>query len=56
MGRGRGETPNSGGGIDGDGDEGEYYSLKEIFSKESDPDDFEYGMGRTMILRMTAAN
>ena len=44
--KGRGETSDSGGGVDGDGDDIELYSLKEIFTDESDPDDFEYRMGR----------
>ena len=38
---------------DSDGDDEKSYSLKEIFTDESDPDDFGYGTGRTTILRMT---
>ena len=56
MGRGRGKTTDSGGGVDVDGDDGELYSLKEIFADESDPDDLEYGTGRMTSLRMTAVS
>ena len=37
-----------------DGDEVELYSLKYILDNESNPDDFEYGTGRTTRLRMMA--
>ena len=56
RGRGRGGTPDSSGGLDGDGDDGESYSLKEIFANEYNPDDFKYGTRRTTRLRMTTVS
>ena len=56
RGSGRGETPNSGGGVDGNGDEVRSYSPKDIFSNDSNPDNFQYGTGMVMILRITTAN
>ena len=39
-----------------DGDGGELYSLKEIFGKESNPDNFKYVIDRTISLKMTDAS
>ena len=47
-----GGATNSGGGVDGDGDDKRYYSLEEIFFNESDMDDFKHVIGRKEILRM----
>ena len=37
-------------------DDRKLYSLKDIFANDSDPYNFEYGTGRTMSFRMTAAS
>ena len=52
----RRENPGSGGGVNGGGYNVKFHSLKEIFYDESDPDDFGYGMGRKIILRMTTTS
>ena len=55
RGRGRWETTNYGGVIDDDGDDGELYYLKKIFSDKSGPDDLEYGAVRKTSLSMTTS-
>ena len=50
--RGRGESTNYSGGLNGYGDDRKPYSLKEIFANKYNPDNFEYRTGRTTSLRM----
>ena len=56
RGRGRGKTPDSGVGVNVNRGDGEFYSLKEIFVDESDPENFKYGMETAMILSMMEAS
>ena len=47
---------NSGGGVDYNRDKVKSHYLRDIFSSESNPDDFEYGTGRTANLMLTGAS
>ena len=50
----RRENPGSGGGVNGGGYNVKFHSLKEIFYKDSNPNDLEYGIGKTMSFMMMA--